>query len=289
MSTLEKTPEKVQKEKTRNQVSGKEGTITSKGKTASRAHKVENKGSPRSVRFTYQQSKVARIKKDKLRENRLVSYLDGNLVSDQYKIIKTKILQKTGSKGLNTILITSAFRGEGKSLTSTNLAISLAKEITHTVLLVDTDLRKPSLHQLFGIQPKQGLSDYLLNDVSLSDLFVNPGISRLLLLPGRRSIENSVEVVGAPKMKKLVKELKTRYPERYVIFDSPPLIESADSLILSEYVDGIILVIEAGKTQIPYIEKALELLKDRNLIGLVLNKGEIPESRKYYRYSALNP
>ena len=238
--------------------------------------------------ITYHTSKIAMVDRDTLRHNRLVSHFDGNLISDQYKIIKTKILQKTQKEGLNTILITSAFAGEGKSVTSANVAISLAKEMIHTVLLVDADLRKPSLHKLFGLQSEAGLSDYLLEGPSLQDLFINPGIDRLLLLPGHLYIDNSTEAVGTPKMERLVSELKSRYPERYIIFDSPPLIEGADSLILSKYVDGVILVIEAGKTQIQHIKRALSLLEGKNLIGLVLNKGEIPESKKYY-YSYLKP
>ena len=287
MGKVEEALEKAQKEIAENLYSDKKQTVISNEKTVFQVQETENKPSL-SPRISYRQSKVARIKNDLLKKNRLISYFDGNIVSDQYKIIKAKILQNTGKEGLNTILVTSAFRGEGKSLTTANLAISLAKEATHTVLLVDTDLRKPSLHQLFGLRPNQGLSDYLLYDVPLTDLFINPGINRLLFMPGRHSIENSVEVVGAPKMERLVEELKTRYPERYVIFDSPPLIESADSLILSRYVDGVILVIEAGKTQTEHIEKALSLLEDSNIIGLVLNKGEIPESKKYY-YHKLKP
>lgn len=249
--------------------------------------KSETKQSlPRLI--NYQQSKVVNISEDTLRHNRLMSYFNRNFISEQYRIIKTKILEKTREEGLNTILITSAFRGEGKSLTAANLAISLAKEVSHTVLLVDADLKNPSLQQLFGIKIKMGLSDYLLSKIPLSDLFINPGINKLLLLPGHHIIENSAEVAGAPQMERLVQNLKERYPERYVIFDSSPLIETADALILSKYVDGVILVIEAGKTQKSQIEKALRLLENRNLIGLVLNKGEIPERRKYYGYYGID-
>jgi len=277
MDKIQKALEKVKKE-------GSQGVQPKPAphKIEPEGQKVRKKSPSLETKITYQQSKVINIDSDTLRHNRLFSYFDGNFVSDQYKIIKTKILEKTREEGLNTILITSAMPGEGKSLTAANLAISLARETSHTVLLVDTDLRKPSLHQLFDIDVQKGLSDYLIDDTSISDLLINPGISKLLFLPGKQGIENSPEVISAPKMEVFVQELKKRYPERYVIFDSPPLIESADSLILSKYVDGIILVVEAGKTQIGYVKKVLDLLEDRNLIGLVLNKGEMSEKNKYY-------
>jgi exopolysaccharide/PEP-CTERM locus tyrosine autokinase len=288
MDEIQKTLEKQQKNQPEDPLGKKDRMNISTGNDGPQAKRPKRRRSS-PLRINYSQSSVVEVQEETLRNNRLIAYFDGDLISDQYKIIKTKILQKTREQGLNTILVTSAFRSEGKSVTASNIAISLAKELTHTVLLVDADLRKPSLHQLFSIEPKMGLSDYLLNDAPLADLFINPGINRLLFLPGHLSIDNSAESISAPKMERLVQELKARYPERYVIFDSSPLIESAEALILADYVDGVILVVEAGKTQLPYIEKALELLKDRNLIGLVLNKGEIPESKKYYYYSGLNP
>jgi exopolysaccharide/PEP-CTERM locus tyrosine autokinase len=201
--------------------------------------------------------------------------------ADQYKILMTQILQKTKEEGLNTILITSPGDNEGKSITAVNLAISLAKEIEHTVLLVDADLRKPSLHQLLDINPAGGISDCLLNERPLADLLINPGINKLTILFGRKNLPNSAEVIGSPQMRQLIKEMKNRYPDRYIIFDSPPLLGSADTLILSQYVDGIILVVEYGKTQKDQIKKALELLKDKNLVGTILNKAMIPKREAY--------
>ncbi|MCD6570713.1 MAG: polysaccharide biosynthesis tyrosine autokinase [Deltaproteobacteria bacterium] len=290
MKDISKALEKAQKEQLENQdksqIPVKDPPVQQTGpiKPQSREHEPGVEPAPPKGKGSNRQgSKVIKVREDILRDNRLMSYFGSNFISDQYKIIKTKILEQTKDSGLNTILVTSAFKGEGKSLTSANLAISLAKEVVYTVLLVDADLRNPSLHYLFGISPQAGLSDYLLHDTPLPELFIRPGINKLLFLPGHTSIENSSEVVSAPKMERLVKELKERYPDRYVIFDSTPVIESADSLILSKYVDGVVLVVEAGKTQKSEIKKALKLLEKRNIIGLVLNKGEIPEKR-YYRY-----
>ena len=234
-----------------------------------------------SIPVEYTQSKVINVSDDTLRHNRLMAFFDDSLVSDQYKILRTQILHKTEEEGLNTILITSPGECEGKSITAANLAISLAREVVHTVLLVDADLRNPSLQRLFGVESAGGLSKCLLNDRPLADFLINPGINKLTILPGCHKLPNSAEIIGSPKMKQLVHEMKHRYQDRYIIFDSPPLIGSADTLVLSQYVDGVILVVEYGKTQKDQIEKALELLKGRNLVGTILNKAVVPKKQAY--------
>jgi len=229
----------------------------------------------------YTQSRLIKVAHDILRCNRLMAFFDDSPVCDQYKILRTQILHKTKEEGLNTILVTSPGESEGKSITAANLAISLAREVVHTVLLVDADLRNPSLQHLFGIEPVRGLPDCLLNDIPVSELLINPGINKLTILSGRDKLPNSTEIIGSPKMRELVHEMKNRYHDRYIIFDSPPLLGSADTLILSQYVDGVILVVEYGKTQKDQVEKALELLKERNLVGTVLNKAVIPKKQAY--------
>ncbi|MEW5802581.1 MAG: polysaccharide biosynthesis tyrosine autokinase [bacterium] len=224
----------------------------------------------------YEQTKRTRtveIPKEILKENRLIALFDESPLSNRYKVLKTQILQRVKLEGLNTLLITSATEREGKSLTAANLAISLAKELPHTVLLVDADLRTPSLGPLFGLYgTQQGLSDYFLAGIPLADLLVSPGIDKLTLLPGHESLDNSAEVISSPKMKQLVDEVKHRYSDRFIIFDSAPLLGYADSLILSQYVDGVILVVEYGKTPCNQVEKSLHLLQGINLLGTVLNK-----------------
>jgi exopolysaccharide/PEP-CTERM locus tyrosine autokinase len=243
--------------------------------------KIKIQKSTLATAIDYSQTRIVEVNPNTMRDNRLISFFNGLPVTDQYKILRTKILHKTKEEGLNTILVTSAGDSEGKSITAANLAISLAKEVVHTVLLVDADLRNPFLHKLFGIEPIGGLSDCLLNGIPLSNLLINPGINKLTILPGRHKLPDSAEIVGSPKMMELIHEMKNRYQDRYIIFDSPPLIGSADTLILSEYVDGVILVVEYGKTQKGQIEKALELLKERNLIGTILNKAVIPKKHAY--------
>jgi len=228
---------------------------------------------PEYIKPVYSDTKVQNIDFQNLKEKRVISNCHGNLIADRIKILRTQILQTIKEKNRgNTLLIASANPGEGRTLIAANLAISLAQQIDGTVLLVDADLRKPSIHDLFELDVQAGLSEYLQKKVALPDILVNPNIPRLVILPGGRQIDNSSELLGAPRMQSLVKEIKERYPERFIIFDSPPLLTSADALVLARYMDGIIIVVEAEKTKKDDLARIFELLKDRLVIGTVFNK-----------------
>lgn len=237
------------------------------------------------AQIQYTQTRTVEIKESILRKNRLMAFFEGSPFSDQYRILKTKILAQTRRKGLNTILVTSAMDNEGKSLTAANLAISLAKELQQTVLLVDANLRRPTLHKLFDLPKLPGLSDYLVNHTPLPELLITPGIDKLTLLTGHESLINSTEIIGSTRMEELVKEMKSRYKDRYIIFDSPPILGCADALILSDYVDGIILVVEYDKTKRTQLKKAFELIKRKKIIGTVLNKSSALSHEASYSYS----
>jgi exopolysaccharide/PEP-CTERM locus tyrosine autokinase len=230
-------------------------------------------------------TKVIEISHTALSANRLEAFFDDSPTADFYKVLRTRILQKTEHEGWNTLLVTSPLGSEGKSLTAANLAISLAKEMEHTVLLVDADLRNPSLHRLFGIDLSNGLMECLLYQKPLCDVLVNPGPNKLTMLLNHRSIPDSTEVMGSPAMKALIKDVKHRYQDRYIIFDAPPVVGPADTLILSQYVDGVILVVEYGKTQKSQIKKAMKLLENTNMLGTVLNKAPRPK-KKSNRYTS---
>ncbi len=211
-----------------------------------------------------------------LREMRVITAVEPGGFTDAYAILRTQVLQRLREKQWNALAITSAGTHEGKTVTAINLAISLAKEVDYTVLLVDADLRNPNIHSYFGINPARGLSDYLTEDVPLSDLLIHPsGIGRFVILPGGRPLEHSSEMLNSPKMARLVEELKTRYSSRIVLFDLPPLLSTADTLAFSPYVDAALLVVEEGRTSAHEIERATELLvQNTNLIGTVLNKSQ---------------
>ncbi|MCC5793937.1 MAG: exopolysaccharide biosynthesis protein, partial [Chromatiales bacterium] len=167
-----------------------------------------------STGIFYSQTKVIEVPEQTLLDNRLIAALPDHPYKDAYRMLRTRVLQTLRANNWNTLAVTGPASGCGKTLTATNLAISLAMEMTNTVLLVDLDLRKPSVHKYFGFEPDKGLSDYLAKQATLPEILVSPGIARLVVLPGREALPNSSEMLRSPTMVALVNELKHRYPER---------------------------------------------------------------------------
>ncbi|MBI3560687.1 MAG: CpsD/CapB family tyrosine-protein kinase [Gammaproteobacteria bacterium] len=210
-----------------------------------------------------------------LHEKRVINPLTHSSIYDAYRLLRTHVLQRLREKNWTTLGVTSPAINSGKTLTAINLAISMAMEVNQTALLVDLDLRQPSIHDYFGYLPELGLSDYIQSESSLSEILFNPSLERLVVLPGRVPILNSSETLSTPRMVNLFAELKNRYQNRIVIFDLPPLLSADDALVFSSYVDAFLLVVEDNKTQIDDIARAKEMLKHANVIGNVLNKSTI--------------
>lgn len=225
----------------------------------------------------YTQTKSIDVSRTFLRENRIVSGFEQGVYTDAYKILCTQVLQKMRDSGWNALAITSPGENEGKTMTAINLAISMALEVNQTVLLVDANLRHPSIHTYFGLKVSVGLSDYLTGDTPLEEILIHPGIDHFVILPGGKPLSNSAEMLGSPKMAKLVQELKQRYPSRIVIFDLPALLSAADALAFAPYVDAALLVVEEAKTTNEDTTRAAKLLGSTKLIGTVLNKSRDPE------------
>lgn len=230
----------------------------------------------------YSQTKVVNLDPRVLQDN-LVIYGDSDRSGlAAYKMLRTQVLQRMTANSWNALAVTSSMAADGKSLTAINLAISLARELHHTVLLVDMDLRNPSIHKYFGLVPAKGISDCLLHDVPLVEALINPGIERLVVLPGRESIENSSELLASPAMGRLVHELKSRYPSRIVLFDLPPILAADDALSFSPFVDAFLLVIRDGQTTRGALEQAIQIMNGVTLLGSVLNAAEESNSPYYY-------
>ena len=208
-----------------------------------------------------------------------------SLATEQYKKLRARILRATANEFHNTIMVTSADVEEGKSLTAVNLAVVLSSEIDYTVLLVDADLRNPSIHKYFGIEQRKGLSNYLKGEVSLSDVLVKTGIGKLVLLPSGDVQENAAELLSSERMKMLVKELKSRYKDRYIIFDSPPLLVTADPISIGGLMDNVLFVIQEGRTSQKAVLQAFSLTKGWNILGAVFNNvHENLMKNKYLHY-----
>lgn len=221
----------------------------------------------------YSQSARARVDYQRAEECHclLTDKMAGHMLNS-IKILRTRLLSRARDKGWRTILITSARPGEGKTVTAINLAFALAKEHQQTVVLVDGDLRKPSMADYLGIAVKHGLSDFFLNNTPLDQIMLWPGVDKLALVPGRQAISDSAELIGSPAMEELVREMKDRYLNRYILFDFPPLLGVADTLAFMPYVDCVLMVVEAGKTPSADIVQAQSLIPEEKLLGLVLNK-----------------
>lgn len=231
------------------------------------------------VQVTYFKTKVLHIDPRILKRNKVISPFQDNKMADQVKILRTQVLNRLKEIGGNSLLVTSPNPREGKTMTTINLGVSIAQELDRTVLIVDADLRRHSRQHydfagnFFGVNVNQGLSDYLLGQVELPDLLLNPGIQKLTMLPGGNSLPNSAELLGSARMESLIIEMKNRYSgDRIIIFDSPSVLICTDPLVLSRFIDGILLVVEAEKTSKSDLRRVMELLRHRPVIGILLNK-----------------
>jgi len=167
-------------------------------------------------------------------------------------------------------------------LIASNLAVAIAMELNQTVLLVDMDLRNPSVSEYFSLENQNGLKDYLETDLKIEDVLINPGVKRLVILPGKGRAEDSAELLSSPKMASLVSDVKNKYDSRVIIFDVPPVLQTDDVILSSNYFDSTLLVLEDGKNKEIEISKAIQLLEGHHLLGTVLNKSEKPPTHQNY-------
>jgi protein-tyrosine kinase len=205
--------------------------------------------------------------------------------AEEYSKLKSIIVKLT-KKGsfLNMLMVTSSIGGEGKSLTSLNLGLSLAQEFDHTVLLVDADIRKPTIHNYLGIENSVGLTDCLLDGVEVKDAIIRTGIGKLSILPAGRSVPNPAEVFTSQRMRDFFLEMKNRYHDRYIIIDTPPVLPFAETRSLSVIVDGIVLVAKEGLVTLHNIEETMECIKGPPLLGIVYNEAATEFSSDRYQY-----
>lgn len=222
--------------------------------------------------IVYGETRVVAPSDHHLEEQRVVAGRSQCELADTFRVLRTQVLKKLEEAKHTSLGVTSANRGEGKSLTAVNLAVSLAMHVARTVLLVDVDLRRPSVHRAFGLVPDNGLVEYLNGEAPLASCLINPGIERLVLLPVRTPLAASSELLASPRMIGLAEELRSRYPDRIVIYDLPPVLVSDDALAFLKHIESCLIVIEDDVTGKPDIQRSIELLKGCHIIGTVLNK-----------------
>jgi protein-tyrosine kinase len=222
---------------------------------------------------------------DNILDSKMVSFFEpSSMAAEQFRRLRTHIIKPGTESTTKTILVTSAMASEGKSLIAINFAISIAAELHSHALLVDCDLRNPTLSRSFGFEDASGLSNYLVGQIELPDILVKTNVDKLSILPGGTLQENPVELIGSNKMKSLVTDLKTRYADRYIILDSSPLLATTEPSVINDLVDGIILVIKAGVTPRESVQQAIKLLDKKKIIGVVLNNLEFKTQALIKRY-----
>jgi receptor protein-tyrosine kinase len=211
-------------------------------------------------------------------------------IKDEFRKIKRILLNNAFGKAAKTlhhsnlIMVSSAKPNEGKTFVAINLALSIALEQDNTVLLVDADVLRPSVMRELGIEEQLGMIDYLLGQAEqVSDIIYNTDINKLKLIPAGKLHHLSNELLASEKMATLANELATRYPDRIVIFDCPPLIGVTETLVLANLMGQALIVVEESKTSIVDIQAATEHLNENLALGLVLNKA-IRSHKDLYGY-----
>lgn len=238
-------------------------------KPSQQTQQTQGKG----IRINYTRTETVPADLQALRDKRIILAEGLEPVADAYKVLRTQVLQRMRGKGLRTLAITSPTPGDGKTITAINLAISLARDVNQTVLLVDLDMKRPSIAKYFGREKGAGISDCLTSDTELADIMFTPDIERLVVIPGHERIVQSSEALASPRFISLFAELKTRYDDRLIIFDMPPLFSGDDVIAFLPQIDAAILVVENGKVTKSELEQAEQLLGDK-AIGAVLNKAD---------------
>ncbi len=199
-------------------------------------------------------------------------------VADQFRVIKRPLIANAMGKGAamlthgNLIMVTSAVAGEGKSFTAVNLAMSIAAELDHTVMLVDADVARPSVLRMLGLPPGPGLLDVLEGRAELPDALLRTNVEKLTLLPSGTPHSKATELLASEAMRELLDDMATRYPDRIIIFDSPPLLLTTEARVLASHMGQIVMVVSAGHTAQAAVRQALDTIESCPVRLMVLNK-----------------
>jgi capsular exopolysaccharide synthesis family protein len=240
-----------------------------------------NRGAPRDD--TSVTASINRYKAQGLDESLITLLSPQSYEAEHFRMLKTCILYPSSGKPPRSILITSVGQGDGKSFVAANLAISIAQNLSSPVLLIDCDLRKPSIHRLFGFGNVPGLTEYLLETMAFQSLLQETNVERLYILPAGSTPKNPTELLSSVRMASLMKELTLRYRDLLVLLDSPPSTITAEPAVLAKLVSGILIVVKYGKTRRSDLQMVTDKFGKEKFIGSVINCYE-HSLREYYEY-----
>jgi exopolysaccharide/PEP-CTERM locus tyrosine autokinase len=199
-------------------------------------------------------------------------------IADEYRVIKRPLISNAMGRGAaalvhgNLIMVTSAMSGEGKSFTSVNLAMSIAAELDHTVMLVDADVARPSILRMLGLPAGPGLLDLLEGKAEMSGVLMKTNIDKLTILPSGTPHARATELLASDAMRHLLDDISKRYPDRIVIFDSPPLILTTEARVLATQMGQVVMVVQADKTLQADVQQALATIESCPVKMMLLNK-----------------
>lgn len=225
---------------------------------------------PRDIEYT--NTKVVKPDLKTLDANRVIANRKKDSRVEAFRQLRSQVLRNMYANGWSTLAVTGPTENVGKTLTAVNLAISMAQEGNQSVLLVDLDLRDPSVAETLGIEAEKGIVDYLDKGEPIEEILVNPNIPRLVVLPGLPQEHHVSELLTSPAMQSLLVDVIGRYQNRIVIFDLPPLLRNDDAMVFVQVVDSCLFVAADGDTTADEIKRSMQLLDHSQLLGTVLNK-----------------
>ena len=205
--------------------------------------------------------------------------LPRSVIAEEFRVIKRPLIHNAQGRGAgaiangNLIMITSSLPAEGKSFTAVNLAMSIAMELDHTVLLVDADFSRPSILSKFGLPPQKGLMDVLVGDVAdLSDVLLRTNVEKLSILPAGMPHQRATELIASDAMIRMLDDMASRYAERIIVFDSPPLLATTEARVLAQHMGQVVVVVESDRTTHGTVKQALSTIEACPVKLVVLNK-----------------
>jgi Mrp family chromosome partitioning ATPase len=208
-----------------------------------------------------------------LEANRVMNPATSDPGAVAFRMLRTQVLQRMDANNWRSLAIFSPGDRDGKTTTAINLAVSLANDRRHTVLLADFDFKQPRVAARLGLSPQSGADDVLAGTASVEESLYHPdGFDRLNILPARNSLMNSSEILAGPQSRELVNQLRGRYPERILIFDLPPVLQADDALAFAPLVECGLVVVAEGRTRRDDLARTVELLHNTPLVGTVLNR-----------------
>jgi protein-tyrosine kinase len=223
--------------------------------------------------ISYARTRVFTPPADVLDRNRILNPGSAEPGAVAFRMLRTQVLQRMDAHGWRTLAIFSPGTNDGKSTTAINLAATLASDRLHTVLLVEFDFKRPTLAARLGLSPEFGSNDALGGQACVEDcLYHAAGFDRLVLMPARTTLDNSSEILAGPRSRNIVGELRSRYPERIVVFDLPPVLLADDALSFAPLVECGLVVAAEGRTRRNDLVRTVELLHKTPLVGTVLNR-----------------